>query len=454
VTAPYVQSKNCMIELRSTVRRQTPLILLVDYSTEHGGLSVDEIETELIGADSRFPAWGFEHELYGSELFAALNSVPPIEWSRLSPFQDVTLRLVAEQLLEATQGVPKSPHRLQFKRRSLVASLQSSGGLRGSTLRLEQDEPSPPSSSPRRSHANSTILDDSVEHERPPLPPPREGRSYHLYCSSLVEGGLALTEELGEFFGSGDMRSGKQRLQVTQDASKMTMCDYMLVYLTAATWQTSPASAAFAREAAHALSSGVALLLAHEMRGLGQDSTHGVEFAEFFESDRGSTPVQLIRAGIYKSVAVPLMGGDLRAVSMVLLARALCAEPGSEPTIVSDTSSLGAQHSFRESTPSRESKSERAPPGVHERSTGGARSRAASVRKVPHMLRSVGLAVAWSRRRARPLLRTPNPEGVETISNAPPQPGECSRTLVVCETGEASGKRRKDKRQIVAITHI
>jgi hypothetical protein len=42
------------------------------------------------------------------------------------------------------------------------------------------------------------------------------------------------------------------------------------------------------------------LLLIHEMPGIGQGLRHGVEFASFFENSDGTTPMKLIREGMYK----------------------------------------------------------------------------------------------------------------------------------------------------------
>jgi hypothetical protein len=97
---------------------------------------------------------------------------------------------------------------------------------------------------------------------------------------------------------------------------------------------TGVASNQFAHQVARALRIGVSLLLAHEMPGCGQEARGAVEFASFFECDAGTTPVQLIRAGIYHQVAVPLKGGELRKVSMMLLAKAMSEETNAKPVKV------------------------------------------------------------------------------------------------------------------------
>ena len=101
----------------------------------------------------------------------------------------------------------------------------------------------------------------------------------------------------------------------------------MLVYLHKDTWTSGEASAAFAKEVTRALCFNVQLLLAHEMLGVEQEPRGGVEFAAFFDCDQGTTPPQLLKAGIYSQIAVALKGCEHRKVSMALLAKALIDPP-------------------------------------------------------------------------------------------------------------------------------
>ena len=70
----------------------------------------------------------------------------------------------------------------------------------------------------------------------------------------------------------------------------------------------------------------VPLLLAHEMIGVGgQQARAGCAFSNFFITDDGATPPDLIQSGIYAKIAVALKGGEWRKTSMVLLAQSLDA---------------------------------------------------------------------------------------------------------------------------------
>jgi hypothetical protein len=114
--------------------------------------------------------------------------------------------------------------------------------------------------------------------------------------------------------------------QVTQDLDQLDQCEGMLCYLNANTWTSSNASAKLASEIAHAMSRGVQVVLAHEMPGVGgQVARFGIPFGSFFASD--ATPLELLKAGIYGTIAVALKGGVWREVSMVLMVQRLSEQP-------------------------------------------------------------------------------------------------------------------------------
>ena len=128
----YVESTNCMRELRHTVGTGKPIIALLELECRHGGLSPDQMREKLLAyraADAqpsrghvdqrpdqarRYSARRTEldrsteveesngnlpHPPTGEEMADALFQEEPIEWIRLGPFQDVTLRLIAQRVL-------------------------------------------------------------------------------------------------------------------------------------------------------------------------------------------------------------------------------------------------------------------------------------------------------------------------------------------------------------------
>ena len=78
---------------------------------------------------------------------------------------------------------------------------------------------------------------------------------------------------------------------------------------------------ALAAEVAAAMRRGVRLMLAHETPGFGQEGRRAIEFAHFFSVEQ--TPSELVAAGIYSTLAVPLKGHEWRPTSLALLARSV-----------------------------------------------------------------------------------------------------------------------------------
>ena len=193
---------------------------------------------------------------------------------------------------------------------------------------------------------NSTFVDNEIiSHQPKPLPPPNG--SFHVYCSSLNPGALALMKEVahercfrplegvasatrdrnGSFrrrLSSAQGAKANGTLHIAKDKSSLASCDHMLLYLTAQTWTRGAESDTLAGEIEEALGLGIHILLAHEMPGIGgQEHRHGCEFGAFFACPDGATPRELLNRGIYFEVAVPLKGGPWRKASMALLGSAL-----------------------------------------------------------------------------------------------------------------------------------
>ena len=127
-SAGYFQSKNCMIELRAAVANDKPLITLLEPEAGRGGLTEEEVRRQLLHGHlesvrgpwvqhaqlrhvhESYMKWGFGPRPSPQELVdALLPAAPPpgsepIEWNRLSPHQDVTIRLIAQRLLPPGSG--------------------------------------------------------------------------------------------------------------------------------------------------------------------------------------------------------------------------------------------------------------------------------------------------------------------------------------------------------------
>ena len=150
------------------------------------------------------------------------------------------------------------------------------------------------------------------------LPAPAPGRDFHIFCSAHNVGAARLLQEV--------VRDKQlEGLKVTQAPDLLEKCDAILVYLTSRTWQSGETTVALAREVEKAMDLGVKVILAHEMPGAGQEFRDAIEFKYFFCCEDGATPDNLLKRGIYKTIAVALKGGEWRKVSMVDLAQGLGA---------------------------------------------------------------------------------------------------------------------------------
>ena len=281
----YFKSKNCMRELVSATSKQKPLIALIDPDASRGGLSLEQVHAQLLEADDLYLKWGFncQHEsiqvVRAQALFEHLFAFEQVEWNRIGHFQDVTMRLIAERLIPDASG--------------------------------------------------TTYVDNEIVNQKlKPLPQPKQ--SFHIYCAALNPGSRSLVIEVSRvrefqihFEAEADGKSAN-KLYVTTEPANLARSDTMLVYLTGQTWTRGDESAKLGEEIGRAMDLDVNVLLVHEMPGAGgQEARHGCEFSSFFSCSDGATPPELLRRGIYSSIAVPLKGGPWREASMALLGMAL-----------------------------------------------------------------------------------------------------------------------------------
>jgi hypothetical protein len=186
------------------VLQKKPLITVLEPDASRGGLSRREIR-ELLAAKyastrslakvSWAEKWGFENEVasWAAEwrceltppsveaIQTALFTSPLIEWNRFSAFQDVTMRLIAVQVLKFAQAAAQAevrpthlPARLsqtKKKRTAALASLHVQGGM--------------------------YVQGEAASQQVKPIPL-QHRRTHHLYCSPSCKGATELADELGE----------------------------------------------------------------------------------------------------------------------------------------------------------------------------------------------------------------------------------------------------------------
>ena len=358
----YFSSRNCMIELRSSVTKGKRILPLVEPLLDRGGLTQKQIHDDLVAADAFYAKWGFEGDggPRSDELMAALFSgeLEPVEWNRIGAFQDVTMRLIATIALRPPSArLRAAPSQTSRKKRNFrpvarLRSLRKAGSSSEASMTTSDEESLAAIDSPAEassfegSLAEGSLAERSIS--RTPASrkkakhklwtdeelylegelartvnvslsaPTVHNHVFHCYCSPHNPGAFELMKELNEEMPELDV-------QVTRDTTEgRPHAGCFVVYLTGQTWTGGARSAAFAEEVSAAMEAKMPLLLAHEMPGGGgQDERHGVEFGTFFSCDDGATPTELLKAGIYNMIAVPLKGGKWREASMVMLAEGL-----------------------------------------------------------------------------------------------------------------------------------
>jgi len=308
----YFTSPNCMRELLRAVVKRKPMFTLLEPEPKHGGLSKEQVHESLscnqdcdfygmCGLAAEVSEWGFSVPT-ADELFAALFVKEPIDWVRIGIFQDISMRLIANHILRDGHIEPSPAAATVAVNRHILSILdgESAHGLHKAA---------------GTAHAwKETYLQGEVSLERPVVGPPLN--TFHIFCSSHNPGGSALLEEVASELSL--------ELKLTSDEENMEVCDCVLVYLTSLTWTQGTASNAFAMFVKRAMDNNVPLLLAHEMPGLGgQEARHAVDFAAFFSCANGTTPQELLHAGIYSQIAIPLKGGPWRSASLVIIAHSL-----------------------------------------------------------------------------------------------------------------------------------
>ena len=314
-TAKYFESRACARELILSVLKGKPIIAVIEPDAFRGGLTHDAIKDLLVNkrfvghkqeengdlaADQPWVCkWAFEEEMRrfghetmptGEQLVKALFAKSSVEWNRLTAFQDVSMRLIAERLL------PEAIHGSVY--------VQGEAG-------------------------------------RQVLAPPAltHGRKHHLYCSPHNIGAAQVVHDLSKLLSEKRPKMSRlpgrtRSLRATESFAELDGCELMLLYLTSDTWTSAKHSAWLAHEVCEAMRLGVPLLLVHESPSALDKSDasnrRACDFNDFW--NEGWTPKHLLTgdANIYKKIAIALKPGDWRAAGLASVIRAMRESSGGE----------------------------------------------------------------------------------------------------------------------------
>jgi len=296
-TSQYFEKKNSLKELYRAVCQRRPILAVLEPDeSQDGGLDQPAVEALITNKKldkfklrQKWGEWRDEGELLPSafdhapdevEVRAALFATAPVEWNRLPHFQDVTIRLIAQN-----------------------------GILHG--------------------QAGDLYLQGEAATAKVSLPPPLKGREYHLFCSPFNAGAKEVAEELKQsdvFVTEG--RKASAPLTYTTEVSKLALCDHMLVLLDDRTWTSGKMTAKFVEHIHEAMKIGVHINCVHEfpsMVGPPRHARHQVEFGLMFSDEW--TPAHLTsgKTNLYKEIALALKGVEWRQPGLVAFAGKIAA---------------------------------------------------------------------------------------------------------------------------------
>ena len=302
-TSQYFEKKNSLKELyRAVVQRRPILAMLEPDATQEGGLDQADIEALITNAKldkfklrQKWAEWkeegellpaAFDHAPDETEVRTALFKTPPVEWNRLPHFQDVTIRLIAQN------GI-----------------LQGKGDNHGHTELYMQGE---------------------VAFGKITLPSPYGGRKYHLFVSPNDDGAAELV--VNELNGTDILVKTDQKASPnvlwTSAIDELAQCDHMLLHLDELTWISGAKTAALVDEIHQAMRLGVHIICVHEFPGAVGPPRHACEFGLMFNDDW--TPAHLTGGpqNLYKEIAIALKGVEWRKPGLVAFAAKLGSSAG------------------------------------------------------------------------------------------------------------------------------
>ena len=316
----YFTSRNCLREVKASSDEKRPLVLVHEQQEEKGGGPLETMRAE---CREEMRAYVFDGQA-------------PITWHRVSHYQNLTLKLIATQMLR---------HGPKY-RDALQDSLTAAGpvGSRGSTASAS-NEPAP------AQQELSLVLPGEVKVGELALP-----RPLVLWCSAGNPGAAAMARELQDALaGGGDAIQVVERKPNARLLDAQGQSAAMLLYLNKDTWAAQPEvlehDVRLTYSFAHGLGAGLVRMGSNmrELARMGSSLTErgagagsaaggadkirivlvhendpakgGCEFGSLF----GTTPQKLIDEGIYKEIAIALHTPPHRAVSLALVAQALGA---------------------------------------------------------------------------------------------------------------------------------
>jgi hypothetical protein len=253
----YFGSRNCLKEIRATLDQRKPLVLVQEQQEDKGGGPLELLKAECHNAKMRE---------------AIFDERTPIVWHRISHFQNLTLKLIATEMLRSTPRYKRSLDLGHPLGDDAPEDLGGDGGDAPEDLVLIQD-----------GELNASKLT---------LP-----RPLILWCSAGNAGAAEVAKELMI-----SMASNGAAIRVVDTMPDVKALEEngesaaMLLYLNKATWVEQSEELERDVRAARKLQADLKVVLVHE----NDKEKGGCEFGDFF----GTTPQELINDGIYRLACI------------------------------------------------------------------------------------------------------------------------------------------------------
>jgi len=325
----YFEKFNCVKEMTRAIVRDKSITVLLPDSEVHGVFTADSIRS--IVTDEWVAKWKLQKRLADWATEWGVGEIPvptaetvchtllrdkPLEWSRLTPFQDHTMVLMCQRVLHNSS------------KRIYLQGEQRFSLPKGHTPIKLYCSPHNPGAAELADELNQMVLADAPRTKRGSRNVSRCSSDDQLRrrsddLSDLELSGLkssSVSEHVSVAVRASSVAVGREAflLKTVDDVSE---ADHMLLYLNGSTWTHEPQKLAV--DIRLAQQAGVHLQPCHEFPSVLDIGSQ--RKAREFKDIMDSTPSQLKKGdgNIYKQIAIPLKGANLRHVGLHTLAAAL-----------------------------------------------------------------------------------------------------------------------------------
>jgi len=335
----YFEKVNCIKEMfRALVRKKDVSLLLPDAEV-HGAFTqamIRDIVTDSwvkkCGVQKKVHEWGSSWGVPDmklpspDEILETLFKRPPLEWSRITAFQDRTMLSICQRAL------PDETQRLY------MPGSESFALPKGHVATRMYCSPHNLGAHELAEELNDTFATERSTKKMPSLPSLPSLQSMRAIRNPMSRRSSSRVPGANESSTAVGMQLGSRLITIVDEVNQLGECSHMLLYLNGATWTHAPGELSSDIQKAQSL--GVHLQLCHEFPSV--IDTGSARNALEFKKIMHATPEELKQGdcNVYRQIAIALKGGDLRDVGLSNLA-ALLVQP------VEDTSKLSSFAMYR-----------------------------------------------------------------------------------------------------------